>query len=359
MDTTGDHELALTLDDTGPAEQRLRVRTPADLVIAVPYLLGFHPRDSLVLVGMRGGPGRRVELTARVDLPPRAHGPVVAAELAEVLAGQGCSEVVAVVVGGGRARRPRADLVQALRRCCGPRGLRVVDAVWVPEVAVGVPWRCYGPCGCEGVLADPAGSPVAAAAVVAGQVTYPDRRDLERLVAPVDAAAVGRRSRALDAWCDREGRRDDPVAEGPVESFALVRSWVRRAAEGTPALGDEDVVALCVALCDPMVRDAAFGLATGPDRAGAERLWTALVREAPDPEAAEPAVLLAHCAMLRGHGALMGIALDRAERAWPGHRLAVLFRCAVDDGLGVTDLAAWLAEGAAEAAELLRRRTAR
>ena len=52
----------------------------------------------------------------------------------------------------------------------------------------------------------------------------------------------------------------------------------------------------------------------------------ALVRETPDPEAAEPAVLLAACALLRGDGALAGIALDRAEQAWPGHRLTRLLR---------------------------------
>ena len=57
-----------------------------------------------------------------------------------------------------------------------------------------------------------------------------------------------------------------------------------------------------------------------------ERVWAALVREMPDPEAAEPAALLAACALLRGDGALAGIALYRAEQAWPGHRLTGLLR---------------------------------
>ena len=74
------------------------------------------------------------------------------------------------------------------------------------------------------------------------------------------------------------------------------------------------------------VRDAALARCAASDVDGAEHLWAALTRETPDPEAAEPAVLLAACALLRGDGALAGIALDRAEQAWPGHRLTRLLR---------------------------------
>ena len=56
-------------------------------------------------------------------------------------------------------------------------------------------------------------------------------------------------------------------------------------------------------------------------------------RETPDPEAAEPAALLAACALLRGDGALAGIALDQAEQAWPGHRLTGLLRAAWQAGM--------------------------
>ena len=69
------------------------------------------------------------------------------------------------------------------------------------------------------------------------------------------------------------------------------------------------------------------------DADGAEHLWAALARETPDPEAAEPAALLAACALLRGDGALAGIALDRAEQAWPGHRLTGLLRAAWEAGM--------------------------
>src|SRR5689334_2724517 len=45
--------------------RRLRLTSPADLLAFVPYSLGFHPHDSVVLLSI--GPGGRT-MTARADL---------------------------------------------------------------------------------------------------------------------------------------------------------------------------------------------------------------------------------------------------------------------------------------------------
>ncbi len=115
--------------------------------------------------------------------------------------------------------------------------------------------------------------------------------------------------------------------------MAVVDAAIDDAAAGRLALPDARVVALATALGIPAVRDAALERCTGSRAAAAEQLWAALVRETPDPEAAEPAALLAVSALLRGDGALTNIALDRAERAWPGHRLTALLQAVVDAGL--------------------------
>src|SRR5512144_616101 len=47
---------------------RLRLRSPGEILALVPYLLGFHPSESLVLVAVRG-PRRRIVCTLRWDLP--------------------------------------------------------------------------------------------------------------------------------------------------------------------------------------------------------------------------------------------------------------------------------------------------
>jgi hypothetical protein len=338
-------------------EVRLRLSSPADVISAVPYLLGFHPRDSLVLVSLHGGPDRRISLASRIDLPPPAHAREAAVQLAQIVVGQGCDEVLIAVVGGGAGSDvspPRADVVAAMRMAFEDHRVGVPVAVWAPEVNTGAPWRCYDS-GLEGILPDPETSAVAAATVAAGHVTYSGRGELEALVAPGDPSALERRSRLLDAHCDRMCALDAPEEpDAGADAFALVQAWVGRAAEDRLELGDDDVVSLCLALSDPIVRDAAFGLVVGSP-AQAERLWTALVRAAPAPEAAEPAVLLAHSALVRGNGALVSIALERAQRAWPGHRMSELFLVSLDRGLGREELCEWFADGAAEARLLLRR----
>ena len=343
-------------DEGGCIDLRLRVRSPADVVAAIPYLMGFHPRDSLVLVCTRAEDARRIAFTSRVDLPPPDNVPAMAQHLAGIVADNGCDEVLIVVIGGGilTDQPPRSDVVAAMSEACASVGVGVWTSVWVSELRAKAPWRRYGACGGGGSLPDPATSPVAAAAVAAGQVTYADRSDLERLVAPADPEALRRRSALLDAQCEQLD--DCGEFAGGYASMETVRAWVERAASDHFCLGDDDVVELCLALCDPIVRDAGFGFASGPYAAAAERLWTALVQQSPDPDAAEAAVLLAHCALLRGNGALAGIALERAQQAWPTHRLSVMFQSALDSGLGPDELRAWFEEGVKHAHAVLRQR---
>jgi hypothetical protein len=61
----GNSGVMTTTDDLVP----LKVSGPEGLLAAVPTMLGFHPRDSLVLLCLTG-PRRRVGPVARVDLPP-------------------------------------------------------------------------------------------------------------------------------------------------------------------------------------------------------------------------------------------------------------------------------------------------
>lgn len=327
-----------------------------ELVAALPYLLGFHPADSVALVGTSATEDAPVvEFTVRVDLPPVRAAPEVARELAEVLRAQGCDGSLLVVVGGGAGpgpEPPRADLVDAVAGACAGVGAPAWARIWVAEVAAGVPWRCYCPLGCSGDLPDPESSPVAVAAVLAGKVTYADRAELERKVAPAEASVLRRRAGLL------RRRAISPAATGP-EALAVVADWIDRAADGCPELTDDDVVRLCLVLRDPVLRDATFGFAVGARARAAERLWSALVGAAPDPDAAEAAVLLAHSALARGDGVLAGMALARAQRARPGHRLSGMIQSALAAGCRPDQLLAWFVEGTQRATELLAERGAR
>src|SRR3712207_9173514 len=76
------------VDPAGAAEV-VRIGDSGELAAALPVLVGFRPRESLVLVALTGPDARRVGLTARVDIPP----PEDARRLAEVLAARLAHEI--------------------------------------------------------------------------------------------------------------------------------------------------------------------------------------------------------------------------------------------------------------------------
>lgn len=316
---------------TTPSTCTVRLRGPDELIAAVPHLLGFHPADSLVLVALTAG---RIGLTLRVDLLPGAQADLLAAQLVEPVCRQRSSGVVLVVFGGGgpdAPSSPGAAAVEALTIALAGRGIPVLHAVWARASARGAPWRCYEEPGCGGTLPDPAISPLGAATVAAGLVTFGDRDELARLLAPDPPEVLAPRRAALD----RVARAGRPGGDAKRTRRALhtVQDWVRAADRGELVLDDAAVVRLAGALADRWVRDACLPLCVGGTAEAAGRLWLALTRGTPDPERAEPACLLAITSYLRGEGALAGMALEAALLADPGHRLAALLQTALAAGI--------------------------
>ncbi|MGH3857808.1 MAG: DUF4192 domain-containing protein [Pseudonocardiaceae bacterium] len=314
---------------SAPAAGRIRLSDPSELIAAVPHLLGFHPRDSVVLLALHG---KRLGLTLRADLVGDDQAPLLAEQMLAPIAQQRPTGVALVVIGGDRAPDgdpPHRAVVDALHGALSGAGLPVVHAAWTARTARGAPWRCYDDPLCAGEVADPATSPLAAATVAAGVVTFSSREEMVELVAEEDSAALRRRA-ALLAAADAE----HPMSTRLVgQRLARLRELHRAAVAGDLALSDRTVAEVASALCDHRVRDACLPWCSGPDAADAERLWLALVRATPAPERAEPAALLALTAYLRGDGALAGVALDTALRACPQHSLSGLLRTALEAGL--------------------------
>jgi hypothetical protein len=125
------------------------------------------------------------------------------------------------------------------------------------------------------------------------------------------------------------------------------------------ALTDTEIARVAVALSDPAVRDVAVGWALDRDEGvgtAAEQRWTLLVRALPAPEVADPAVLLACAQLVRGGSGLVGIALERARRADPGHRLAGLVGTLLAAGAGPEAMRSAFREASAESLAHLRGR---
>ncbi|MBB5959990.1 hypothetical protein FHS29_006612 [Saccharothrix tamanrassetensis] len=326
-----------------------RLRTPGDLIAALPYLIGFHPVDSLILILLQGG---LIAQTLRIDLPHTRNDRRVADELAMPLRGHPDLRVVALVIGGGRGDPPedlpREHLVAHLEASLAYAGVPVTCSIWCPATAKGSRWVSYHDLGDTGTVPDPTTTAVAAKSVVQGFVTHRDRAALAATLAPDPAEALTRRSALLDQLAAEAEAHDYDDPRTMLRHRNLVRAEVARTKDRARPLTDQEIANLAYALSDLWVRDASLADAIGEHAIAAERLWTELTRATPHPEMAEPAALLAFSAYIRGDGALALMALDRAQEALPGHRLSVLLRTALENGMSPTTVRE-LAERAAGA----------
>jgi hypothetical protein len=343
---------------------KIKLSNPAEFVSALPYLVGFYPRDSMVVVCLQG-PRPRIGLAVRADLPPAGY----EEELAQSLIGPVLSRhpvgVMLVVVGGGRPHPvlglPGVAVVSAVSRAFDEYGVVTMQALWAESLDKNAPWSCFERC-CGGRLPDPAAGQVAAAVTAAGLVTFADRDELERLVAPDDDHVLARRGALLDASADELDRELSEDPDGVMRRhLTLVLDAVDAAGRGELPVTDDQIVRLALALADRPIRDWCLRLCrdgeadgdTGCRAAAAERLWLALTRSTPAPELAGPATLAAFTAYLRGNGALAGMALERALRAWPGHDLATLLAVALETGMPPSTLARIAEDAIADAEQTI------
>ncbi|WP_435124382.1 DUF4192 domain-containing protein [Micromonospora tulbaghiae] len=315
---------------------RLSLASINDLLAAVPYLLGFHPADSIVTVGLTG---RRITVAARADLPE----PAAVTDWAHLAARQhrallrNVDATAAILIGYGPATTV-TPVVDTLTPRLDAAGITVLDALRVTDGRY-YSYRCPDPrcCPPDGVPFDPHHSPTALHAIVAGQTALPNRAALVASLAPTGGATTGGASRraqerALTAMIS--GGRAALIRAG---NTAIDEAFTRYAA-GSVATDDE-VAWLSVLLTDVAVRDRA-SQATG-DQPWHLALWTDITRRADPAYAAAPASLLALTAWRQGQGALAAVALDRALAADPHYRLAHLIDHALRHGIPPAALGDW------------------
>ncbi|MET8974793.1 DUF4192 domain-containing protein [Streptomyces sp. NPDC004539] len=346
----------------------LTLKTPAELADAVPYLLGYRPEDSMVLVslreqdgqsrfGPRGGlgipadPGRWKEVAGIF-----AKGLVKGAERR----GMRPEQMVAYLCrepGPGETAREVMErlrpLAQHLRKACGRLDIPVIEALCVSG---GRFWsyccRGDGCCPEEGVpMALPGTSVLAAAATYAGLQVRGTLRDFRVRMLPWETGGVREQEETLDRIAEEIVPRilDGESAQVAEETMALVERLVRRLAAAPVAggpllsdrrddalLGEEEAARLIFGLQDRTTRDRAAEWMEGEEALPALRLWRALARRCVlsySEYAAAPLALAGWVAWSLGDELEAREALAMALGADPDYLFAALLHQACNEGL--------------------------
>lgn len=310
----------------------IRLNSPAAVCCAIPYLLGFHPQRSAVLLWLQGS---QVVLTERIDLPA----PEIDGSLWARAAGShpvaGTTDTVIVVLIPDEDRPADVERLRVLAHA-------LVDQQWAPRVDVvrllddrWLDLLCDDPgcCSLDGEPIDPelrdaiaaefAGrgiSPLASRDALVGALA-PDADLVEQVVAT--GVLAGERGVSLTGD-RREAWRDDMIH--------AVLAWARdRSAPPDP----RRMATLLLALRDIRVRDTVlWEVARMKPRkvVVAADQFTRLLRAAPEGDVATVAVCACVACWLVGDGTRATVAVDRALADAPEHFLAQGFDHALRSG---------------------------
>ncbi|MFJ4708547.1 DUF4192 domain-containing protein [Streptomyces anulatus] len=370
-------------ESTGRAgEQQITLRGPAELADALPYLMGFYPNDSVVMVALHGGQGRfGGRLRLGIPQAPGEWGPV-ADQLADCLVSgserrEGRPDAIVIFLcqdspdgsGGRMAMERLRPFAQRLRTACGALDVPVLEALCISD---GRYWSYCCPdtrcCPDQGnPLAMPGTTVMAAAAAYAGVHVRGTLRDMEARLQPWRTpAAVTAQGEALDRAAPALiPRLLDERARGEVaaETLRLARTLMDRIEETQPApppladagddqlIGSDEAAAVILGLQDRETRDKAAAWMEGAEAQAALRLWRTLARRCVGPygeHAAAPLTLAGWVSWSTGDEPGARVALALALRADPGYTFAQLLHRACNEGLDPEALRRCLREAADE-----------
>ncbi len=294
----------------------MKLRGPEELVAALPHLLGFHPKHSLVFVWFSAD---RIVLTQRIDLAALGHLLTDPSALIEPSRRVDSTQVLVSCFPSGQ-QIEESQLLGFVPHLAA-HGVAVLDVLVVePDW-----WRsvmCRDHCCTQGprfIDAD-VRNRVAADFVLDGVAVLADREQLLDEVAQ-DADLV---ARVRDGWLA------DP--DYPALVHRCRRQWQRTDGRART----RDLVAHLVVLQDVPARDVLIWHLAQLEHDKLRRTADLLrmgVRAAPDRHVAPIATLAGVAAWLTGDGARALVALDRGLTADPHYVLARMVQAAVSAGL--------------------------
>lgn len=279
-------------------QARLAVRNVDDLVGLVPFLIGFHPADSLVILVLEEG---RVAVTARVDL-------MAVAEPANLIDLVGrIFDRFPGAQGWFLAYTDQVELAWPVLESC---------AELIGSVRLGRLIQVAGDSWCADHVNGPAGQvrvgPAAAEAVLLGMPVRPSRAALaEQIAGPADSET--------DALLAEFEAAAAQIAQlGPAARRRLLRQLSGSASEVA------DYVRLAVLAVEPAAQLAVLERLDQRNAAVAVQLWTAVIQHSLVSYLVAPLGLLGVASWLTGDGALQTVCLERLDRIDPLDPLAAL-----------------------------------
>jgi len=304
------------------------VKTPHDLLAAVPFLIGYHPTDSLVLISVKSD---SLEMAMRIDFPKNppegsyqllaSHlkrdnsdgALIVAYEPADSLAGPEVLHNVADAVASLDIPIRELMLVRNNHwrsllcsddKCCPPEGNQIEEFV---------------------------NSRIAAEQVASGKVLpFSDSEGLTHSIsATILAKDINWNAQVVGFRVDPDANNLNELQRDGAESILLLADFYSQ----NGFCKDYDLMARVLGrLSDIQVRDFALGCHTDQTINSYWAMWRDLLRIAPPKFVAPVASVFASIAYENGEGALAHRALDRAIEDDPEYSLARLLRRVFSSG---------------------------
>ena len=292
--------------------QRLQIQGPADLIAAVPYLLGFHPDPGSLVIIEFAGLILACALRADLTIPQAA-----LAEVAAEMRSRGSDGAVTIAYSGSESD-PARDVLEA-------GGIRLIDRLRVHD------GRWYSP-ECKEPCCPPEGTPVidqtaATTALISnGLQARPDRDAVLALLEPVSPEVRDDIGGVVDRLRAERGpiltQEDAAVANRAVERLVTLKGMPDR----------EHIAELVYSLEYNVARNWAIMQILNNRIHQPTDLWIWVLRHLRADLAAPAAALAAYAAFQDGNAMIAEECLDIALRTDPDHRLAIVLYYAICAG---------------------------
>jgi Domain of unknown function (DUF4192) len=291
---------------------RLKIGQSDELLAIIPYLVGFHPDESIVVVFIKSG---RIGLTARMDLPPVSAADELVEQIDYIAKRQGTHALA--IVAYSRASLPTHRLLTRFMDRLGKHEL--TDVLYVGH---GRWWSltcAEDCCPLSGTPFDLGSHPVSAAAVFAGLGTLANRQELAASISGPPEAELPRLQELADSLlADLEDSQDQTAAA------RLTARLVDSATSDPGVLDERTCLLLGLLVTDVHIRDLAWALISPTNAEELVRLWGGVVAHVPPTLAAAPLCLLGIAAWVEGSGALLNCCCERLAHVDPSYSMGRL-----------------------------------